>query len=135
MSYQSAGIAEDTAEDEVSRYTITSKNKVLRMGILLMPFREYDVGVYLRAGLTRWDTELQIEETIIGLGVNTNDKDSISDSGTGYYYAMGYYWSMDNGFGAGLELARQNSDKLFQNSSKPFDLQQTSLAITLGYAF
>ena len=125
---------DDTRQDVVGYYRASLQTSALLLGIKPRYRFASPYEVYGRLGVQVWQTELEVEEYF-----NSNlpeGSTSLTDTGTGYYVALGGVHNITESVLVQLEIRRQVQLDVFGgDSAYPFDLKITSLIIGLGYRF
>lgn len=90
-------------------------------------------GVYARAGVLVYQTELQVEQ-FFGAGL-PNGTTADKTSGFGYLLAAGWAHSFTPRFSMQFELNYMAQPNMFDESPNAFDLTSTSFGLGIAYAF
>jgi opacity protein-like surface antigen len=125
---------DQTRQDIVGQYRASIQTNAILLGIKPSYKFSTPYEVYGRLGLQLWRTELEVEEYF-------NDsipegKNSVTDSGYGYYASLGGAYYITENVMLQLELRHMKQLNLFEDESDyPFDLIINALSFGVGYRF
>ena len=78
---------------------------------------------------------MTLSKHAIWLGIDHVGSDKIDDAAKAYFVGIGYYHVIATHFALGIELNKYRSDAFFEESKKPFRLEQETIQTVFRYAF
>ncbi|MBQ0728676.1 MAG: outer membrane beta-barrel protein [Thalassolituus oleivorans] len=119
--------------DIVGYYTTTIKVHTAHLGgQVYLPITEI-FGSYVRLGGVYYRVKLSVEESFNN--IKESGRDSATDYGQGYYYAIGFSLNPEHKIKFRFEYQYQNLLDVFSDSSRPFDISCQSIVVGAGILF
>ncbi|MBA54738.1 MAG: hypothetical protein CMK89_09805 [Pseudomonadales bacterium] len=123
----------DTLEDNTGSYQLTLNSwDFLLGGHYQFDFTDKSYG-FVRLGLLFYSMEIELEEGFYGL--KPSGKDSTSDNGFGFYAGGGCAIVMSPNMTLEAQVIFKRRPDFLDGSSRPFDVDTTTISIGTRYSF